>query len=369
MSSAGRRRLLHPPGAARLPGRRRLRALGPPARGAAVCGPGRRLRALCGGARLSPKRVYFRPDDLPSALQPVLRLLDPVVASALEALVGGEPAGEAVESALATIPAGELDAALPVARSGAPRGGAAHPASLSGRPSGARHRGRARARHASSPRGGPGPRGRRGPGGDEGGADRRAARPLPAAPGGSGSPGRISPPPPQRIALGDAWASAVDGTGGRGLWLTLAGPYGERTLLAAVLSDELGLLDFSTGAMPKRRIDEQLRAVQAESPLPWVAVPASWAWATLVAAAERTRATDRPVPPELGTWIERLGTPAAEPAPVYARLPAEAAAEPALLESPRRSSRCPSWRAGSSIRRGSRARRSSGSRRRRVGSS
>ncbi len=146
-------------------------------------------------------------------------------------------------------------------------------------------------------------------------------------------PVAITPPPPQRIALGDAWASAVDGTGGRGLWLTLAGPYGERTLLAAVLSDELGLLDFSTGAMPKKRIDEQLRAVQAESPLPWVAVPPSWAWATLAAAAERTRATDRPVPPELGAWIERLGTPAAEPAPVYARLPAEAAAEPALLES------------------------------------
>ena len=132
--------------------------------------------------------------------------------------------------------------------------------------------------------------------------------------------------------LGDAWASAVDGTGGRGLWLTLAGPYGERTLLAAVLSDELGLLDFSTGAMPKKRIDEQLRAVQAESPLPWVTVPARWAWATLVAAAERARAGGGPVPPELGAWIERLGTPAAEPAPVYARLPAEAAEEPALLE-------------------------------------
>ena len=35
-----------------------------------------------------------------------------MVAAALDALVGGEPADEAVEAALATIPAGELEAAL-----------------------------------------------------------------------------------------------------------------------------------------------------------------------------------------------------------------------------------------------------------------
>jgi hypothetical protein len=127
-------------------------------------------------------------------------------------------------------------------------------------------------------------------------------------------------------------ASAVDGTGSRGLWLTLAGPYGERTLLAAVLSDELGLLDFSAGAMPKKRIEEQLRAVQAEGPLPWVPVPARWAWATLVAAAERARTAGGPVPAELSHSIERLGAPAPEPAPVYARLPAAAAEDAGSLE-------------------------------------
>jgi hypothetical protein len=118
--------------------------------------------------------------------------------------------------------------------------------------------------------------------------------------------------------------SAVDGTGGRGLWLTLAGPYGERTLLAAILSDETGLVDFSAGALPKRRVEERLRALRAESPLPWVAVPPGWAWATLVIGAARAREQDHPVPAELSAWIARLGSPAAEPHPIHALLPASA---------------------------------------------
>ena len=256
-----------------------------------------------------------------------------MVASALEALVGGEPAGEAVESALATIPAGELDAALRwLVRE---HGAAALPIlrhCLADRPDRA-----IAAAHALGTL--PLPEAAQALEATEG---RAATKPVRTAArralyrlrqAGVDRPAAVSSPTPRRIALGDAWASAIDGTGGRGLWLTLAGPYGERTLLAAVLSDELGLVDFSTGAMPKKRIDEQLRAVQMESPLPWVAVPPDWAWATLVTAVEHTRAADRPVPPELEVWIKRLGAPVSEPAPVYARLPAEAAGEPALLES------------------------------------
>jgi hypothetical protein len=255
-----------------------------------------------------------------------------VVASALEALVGGEPAGEAVESALTTIPAGELDAALRwLVRE---HGAAALPIlrhCLADRPERA-----IAAAHALGTL--PLPEAAEALEGAEARAATKALRTAARRAlyrlrqAGVERPAAVPAPPQRRVALGDAWASAVDGTGGRGLWLTLAGPYGESRLLAAALSDELGLLDFSTRAMPKKRIDEQLRAVQGESPLPWVMVPASWAWATLVAAAERTRAGGRPVPPELGAWIERLGAPAPAPAPVYARLPAEATREPALLE-------------------------------------
>jgi hypothetical protein len=256
-----------------------------------------------------------------------------VVATALEALVGGEPAGEAVESALATIPAGELDgalrwlarehgaAALPILRHcladrperaiaaahalgslPLPAAAAALEAAEAQAPTKAVRTAARRALYRLR----------------QAGVDRPAgAAPAPAAP---------------RLALSEAWASAVDGTGGRGIWLTVAGPYGERTLLAGVVSDEAGLLDFSAGALPKKRIEEQLRAVQAESPLPWVAVPADWAWATLAAAVGRTRAAGGAVPPALAVWIERLGTPPAPSAPVYARLPAGAAEDPGLLE-------------------------------------
>jgi hypothetical protein len=254
-----------------------------------------------------------------------------MVATALEALVGSAPADEALEAALATIPAGELEAALRwVTRQ---HGAAALPIlrhCLTGRPE--------RAIAAAQALGTlPLPEAAEAL---ETGETRAATKAVRTAArralyrlrqAGIERRG-AGPPAKPRIGLGEAWASAVDGTGGRGLWLTLAGPYGERTLLAGVLSDETGLVDFSSGVVPKKRVEERLRALRAESPLPWVAVPASWAWVTLVAAAKRARATGGTVPAELDRWIERVGTPAAEPAPIHARLPAMAAEDPALLE-------------------------------------
>jgi hypothetical protein len=99
-----------------------------------------------------------------------------------------------------------------------------------------------------------------------------------------------------------------------------------------MLSDETGLMDFSAGAMAKKRVEERLRTLQAESPLPWVAVPPPWAWATLVGAVERARTVGGAVPADVDHWIDRLGLPAAGPAPIHARLPAPVDHEPALLE-------------------------------------
>jgi hypothetical protein len=255
-----------------------------------------------------------------------------MVAAALDALVGGEPADEAVEAALATIPITELEAALrwlarhhgvaaiPILRrclSGRPERAvaAAHALGTLAVPNAAEVLEAAEARAATK---------------DVRTAARRALYRLRQA--GVEHRPRALPPPAPRVTLDEAWASAIDGTGSRGLWLTLGGPYGECTLVAAMLSDETGLIDFSAGTLAKKRVEDRLRALRAESPLPWVAVPANWAWALLVEAADRTRQAGRPVPPELARWTERLGAPVAGPAPIHARLPAGAAEDPALLE-------------------------------------
>jgi hypothetical protein len=255
-----------------------------------------------------------------------------MVAAALEALVGGEPTDEAVEAALATIPAGELEpalrwlarqhgaAALPILRrclASRPERAVAAAQALGTLPQPeAAEALEATEAHATAK------------------AVRTAARRALYRLRQAGIDRRPPAPPAAtpRTGLGEAWMSAVDGTGTRGLWLTLTGPYGERTLLAAMLSDERGLMDFSVGAIPKKRVEERLRALQAESPLPWVAVPPRWAWATLVGAAERARATGGPARAELDHWVARLGPPAAEPAPIHARLPAAIYEDPSLLE-------------------------------------
>jgi hypothetical protein len=256
-----------------------------------------------------------------------------MVGAALEALLGTEPSDEAVEAALATIPAPALDeafrglvrqhgvAALPLLRrclAGRPERATAAAGALGRLP--APEAAAALARLEAETR----DRGVRT-------AARRALyrlRQVGVVPPSPARPAPASPP----ARLGEAWTSAVDGTGARGIWVTLAGPYGERTLVAAVVSDEVGLLDAVVGAVSKKRLGERLRALRADSPLPWVAVPAAWAWAGIVRAAMQAREAGRRVPAELTGWIERLPAPAPGPPPIHARLPPAAAADPRLLE-------------------------------------
>ena len=92
-------------------------------------------------------------------------------------------------------------------------------------------------------------------------------------------------------------------------------------------------MDFSAGAIAKKRWRSGSARSSAESPLPWVAVPPRWAWATLVGAAERARAAGRPVPRgtrPVGRAARTAGR--VERAPIHARLPAAVAEDPSLLE-------------------------------------
>jgi hypothetical protein len=253
-----------------------------------------------------------------------------MVGAALGALVGGEPSDEAVEAALATIPAAALDEALRwLARE---HGAAALPIlrrCLAGRPE-----------HAAAAAGALGTlrlpeaaaalEDAEARAGDKAArtAVRRALYRLRQA--GIVAPPSGPPPAVPRARLADAWMSAVDGTGARGLWVTLEGPYGERTLLAAVVSDEVGLVDASVSAVAKKHLAARLQSLRAESPLPWVPVPAPWAWSVLIRAVRLAEAAGGSVPEEVRRWVARL--PAPGPAPIHLRLPPTAVAEPAALE-------------------------------------
>lgn len=259
-----------------------------------------------------------------------------MVVAALEALVGSDPGDEAVATALATIPAAELpDALRLLARQ---HGAAAVP--ILRRCLGARAEWATAAATALGTL--------RVPAAAEALASVGATAPTKAVrtavrralyrlrQAGVTLPPAPAPPRPRpvRPEPREAWASAIDGTGSRGVWLLLEGPLGERTALSAILNDTAGVLDAAGGPVTKKAFDARLRALRAESPLPWVAVTPTWALALLVEASRRQVATAAPLPGDLARWLMALPLPEAAGAPpIYARIPsAEAAADPTLLE-------------------------------------
>ncbi len=258
-----------------------------------------------------------------------------MVVAALEALVGGEPGDEAVATALATIPAAELPdalrllarqyrlAAVPILRRclrGRPEWAAAAAQALGTLPLP-----EAAAALAAAEAGAP-PKAVRT-------AVRRALYRLRQA--------GVTPPPPPAAARPapappeprQAWASAIDGTGSRGLWLVLESRAGERTLLSAILNETGGVLEFAGGPIAKKRLDARLQALRAESAFPWAPLPPAWAAALLVEATARHAASGTPLPADLARWL--LALPAAEPGdpPIYGRFGRETvAADPTALE-------------------------------------
>jgi hypothetical protein len=264
-----------------------------------------------------------------------------MVIAALDALVGGHPDDEAVAHAVTTVPAAELAeglrllarvhgvAALPILRGclrGRPEWAIAAAAALATLEAPEAAVALAEAERRAAPK-------------MVRTALRRAlyrlrqvgvAPPAAAPP----RPGRARPVPTR------AWASAIDGTGTRGLWLVVETPLGGRTLVATVLSDTVGVLDGHVGPIARKQLDERLEALQAESPLPWVEIPATWGAALLAAGARIHQARGTAPPGDLERWLDAPGEPdptAAWP-PVYRRLPPEPiAADVTLLE---RSAEC-----------------------------
>jgi hypothetical protein len=259
----------------------------------------------------------------------------------LEALVGEQPAPDAVAAALSTIPAAELAGALRLVarthgaaavpllarcldefRAGRPDRAVAAADALSTIAAPAAAEALAGLERAQPPK-----------------AVRTAARRglyrlrqagvVPAAPPAPAPVARRRPEPRQ------AWASAIDGTGSRGCWLLLEGGLGERMLVSAAINDVTGFLDVASGPIARKRLDERLAVIRAESPLPWVEVPAPWGLHLLAEARRRHAEAGAELPADLARWQALLDdAPAATP-PIYDVAPAaEVAGAPHLLEDP-----------------------------------
>ncbi len=125
-----------------------------------------------------------------------------------------------------------------------------------------------------------------------------------------------------------AWVSGVDGTGSRAVWILFEGSFGQLTLCALILNDQVGILEAAGGPISKKRLESELRSLRQSQKLPWVELlpGRAVAFVTEALALHARLATAPPV--EFARWRPFLGdAPQGEPAP-----PVLAEADPALLD-------------------------------------
>ena len=145
------------------------------------------------------------------------------------------------------------------------------------------------------------------------------------------------PPSPRSPApvwtLKESWASPVDGTGSRALWLLAEGPYGQWLRLSLVLNDQLGILDTVGGPIAKKRIAGELEHLQSSRERPWISLPPSYTQGLIAEAVALEK--DHPVPKEFLRWQSVLvGLPISKPLILDCLDPEEIRADPTLLDHP-----------------------------------
>ena len=133
-----------------------------------------------------------------------------------------------------------------------------------------------------------------------------------------------------------AWVSAVDGSGSRAIWILFEGAFGGLALCALIVNDQAGVLEAAGGALSKKRLESELRALRQSQKLPWVELPAARAKALVAdALALHARLGTEP-PSEFSPWQRffAAGEPATEPRPAGGDDPALLDHARELLELP-----------------------------------
>lgn len=132
-----------------------------------------------------------------------------------------------------------------------------------------------------------------------------------------------------------AWVSSVDGTGSRAVWILFEAGPGALALCALILNDQVGILEAAGGAISKKRLEGELRALRESQKLPWLELSPERA-SGLVAEALGLHARLGTEPPaEFSRWRAFFGNAAAEPArPLISEVleAGEVMSDPTLLD-------------------------------------
>src|SRR2546428_289131 len=94
-----------------------------------------------------------------------------------------------------------------------------------------------------------------------------------------------------------AWASGVDGSGSRALWILFEGGFGGAALCSLIVNDTAGMLEVAGGEITKRRLEAELAALRSSQKLPWVECDPARA-VGLVAEALALHAAEGTAPPD-----------------------------------------------------------------------
>lgn len=117
----------------------------------------------------------------------------------------------------------------------------------------------------------------------------------------SGAP-RAEPP----VAVSEAWATDIDPTGSRALWLLGERPLGGAWFAALLVNDQQGLLELNVVDTTRKRFLRELEE-RRRTPGTWVRMPGAYALALVREAVDLGRAAGTPPPPRYRALRDAFG--------------------------------------------------------------
>jgi hypothetical protein len=135
------------------------------------------------------------------------------------------------------------------------------------------------------------------------------------------------------VAVSEAWATDVDPTGSRALWLLGQRPLGGAWFAALLLNDMKGLVELSLVDTTRKRFHRELEERRSERGV-WVELPGEYAWRLVREAVDTNRAQDTPLPTRYRPFRDVFGEAPVPPerALVYETIsPVEASFNPDWL--------------------------------------